>query len=868
MLGSHDQMVANTSPTGRLPIRTLPDLFESQVTRSPDEIAVAFQDERITYKELNERANRLAWRLISLGIGPEVLVALALDRSIEMIVALLAVLKTGGAYVPLDLGAPSERLKYMIGDSGAAYVISASRLSAQLETMVPILQIDSPAFLSALERFPSDAPQDKDRLLRLESENLAYVIYTSGSTGRPKGVGITHRSITQFLEDMVDRLWVTTSDVILAVTTISFDIATLEIFLPLIAGARIAMLDSIAVRDPTLIRDAAIRFGATVIQTTPTRWAALVEAGVSGVRPWVGGEALSGALAAELQRIGPAINLYGPTETTVWSTTWALPEPIGGFSATAPIGKPIVDTQVYVLDQSLEAVVQGDVGELYIAGFGLARGYMHRPGLTAERFIACPFGPAGSRMYRTGDLVRQLPDGNLEFLGRGDHQVKIRGYRIELGEIEAELLAIPGVKQAIVVAREIAQSSQLVAYIVPQSNTPPPSSSDLRAGLVAKLPDYMIPAAFVALDSFPLMVNGKLDRSALPVPDISSQKRYREPSTDIETALCRLFERLTGAARVGVDDNFFDLGGHSLLAIRLIAEIEKVLERKLSLAAVFHASTPGELARLIAGNSTAPEWLSLLPMVQGGAGEPLFMVQWLERDLARHLGANRPVWGLSLGLSRNFISASRAMPATMEATAAHYIEEMKSVRPIGPYLLLGHSAGGVVAFEMARQLLEAGETVSFLGLLDAYFPRPPESLERYTLLNQIINLIKMPIKYSTRYLSQYINNLLSPIFRTPRYNLYEGSSLDVGYRAKFTNYIVAYYVPSVLNIRIDYFKSSAPIYSVRTKSPSPAEIEWACLTQVGLKLHVIDGDHMDIVKDPVAAETAALIEKAISENSD
>ena len=880
-------------PAGRIPVgsegllvqdsvafndndHTIPALFELAAAASPHAIALIFRDQRISYGELDARANRLARYLISRGVAPEGLVALALERSVEMVVAILAVLKAGGAYVPLDPKAPSERIQFMTRDSAARLLLTTRDVAGKLgleSVGAAVACLDDVDFVRELTDFSSAPPSDGERGAPLRSGHLAYVIYTSGSTGRPKGVAITHRNVArlftttrQWFDFGPDHIWA-------LFMSYAFDVSVWELWAPLLHGGRLVIVDEDTRRSPGDLLALLARERVTGLCQTPSSFYSVVDFVRTSPSPDLSlshiilvGEALEfRRLAPWYQRYGDAAilaNMYGPTETTVYVTYMALNRAIAESTTASLIGRGFPDISLVVLDAGLSPVPSGDVGELYIIGDGLARGYLNRPGLTAERFLACPFGPPGSRMYRTGDLARWTESGDLDFLGRADQQVKIRGYRIEPGEIEVALIDLAGVGQAAVVPREIAGELRLVAYLVPRAAVQAPAPSEIRAALSARLPDYMIPAAFVTLDALPLNTSGKLDRQALPTPEVAGEGDYRQPSNETERLIADLFKRLTGAARVSVDDSFFDLGGHSLLGVRLMVEVQKALGRKLPLADLFHGPTVAELARRVTGKEPSSEWRSLVPIHFGGEGPPLFMVQWIERDLARHLAAKRPIWGLSVGIARPFVGDGQSLPETIEETAAHYIEEMRSVRPEGPYQLLGHSAGGVVAYEMARQLVEAGQTVSFLGLLDAAFPRPRDRRRVYPLWRQAVNFVQVPPEQSVRNAKAYFKGLINKAL-SDEDEEEVGSSLSPGYRARFVAHAMENYTPRPYSGKIHFFKSTAPIYRLRTAPPPPPETDWAAMAAGEFEVHEVAGEHMEIVKNPLAAKTAAVIEACL-----
>jgi amino acid adenylation domain-containing protein len=551
-------------------------LFEAQVERTPDSIAVIFDDQSLTYRQLNQRANQLAHHLRSLGIGPEKMVGVYLERSLEMVVAVLGVLKSGGAYIPMDPMFPAQRIGYMIEDSQMPVIVTQRSLTDSLppHNAQFVLMDDDSLMLARL-------PQENPSLLG-DTESLAYTIFTSGSTGRPKGVQIPHRALVNFLISMQHQPGICPTDVLASVTTLSFDIAGLELYLPLISGARLVVLSADTAADGVVLADALENYEATILQATPATWRLLIETGWTGrpnLKMLCGGEPMSQSLAKQLlDRGGELWNMYGPTETTIWSTICHITPEDTIYS----IGRPIANTQVYILDNHLQPLPVGVSGALYIGGDGLARGYLGRPDLTAKSFIPVDFPGGGDssprRIYNTGDLARYLPDGRIECLGRNDSQVKIRGFRIELGEIEAVLSQHPAIKQAVVIVREdIPGDKRLVAYLTAE-NENAPASRELRNLLHEKLPPYMLPAAYVTLENFPLTPNGKVDRRALPAPVQSNadvQKNIQPPSTPNELIIATAWQKALNMSQVGVYDNFFDLGGHSLLGMQVVADIQE-----------------------------------------------------------------------------------------------------------------------------------------------------------------------------------------------------------------------------------------------------------------------------------------------------
>ena len=581
-------------------------LFETQAAATPDAIAVVHGDHTITYRELERRANRLARHLVAIGLKPGDLAGVYMERSIEAVTAILGVLKAGGAYVPLDPAFPADRIAFMLADSAAGIVLTDSLQRTDLPaTPARIVQLDSD--WTTIERQP-DRPPDG---IPASPDELAYVIYTSGSTGKPKGVQIPHRAVVNFLQSMAREPGMSAEDRLLSVTTMSFDIFGLELFLPLTTGARVILADRDDAMDGQRLGELIDLHAVTVMQATPSTWRLLVDSGWSGrssLRMLCGGEALPRDLVAPLLELGGELwNLYGPTETTIWSTVFRV------RSADEPvlIGRPIANTRTHILDDAFEPVAPGVVGELYIGGLGLARGYLNRPELTAEKFIADPFRP-GERLYRTGDLARYRADGRIECLGRIDHQVKLRGFRIELGEIETRLKDIESIRECVAVLREDRSGDRrLIAYYVLREGADA-TESDLRRHLKTHLPEYMVPQHFVRLPALPLTPNRKIDRKALPAPlaEAGGDRALVLPRSDVERDIAAIWEAVLRCGPVGVSQDFFESGGHSLLATQVMSRINRQFDIKLPLQKLFEATTIEAQAALV----DELRWAAAAPM--------------------------------------------------------------------------------------------------------------------------------------------------------------------------------------------------------------------------------------------------------------
>ncbi|MEH7625710.1 non-ribosomal peptide synthetase DhbF [Bacillus subtilis] len=725
------------SVSEKIPHACLPEQFEKQAALRPDAIAVVYEDQALSYAELNERANRLARFLISEGVGPEQFVALALPRSLEMAVGLLAVLKAGAAYLPLDPDYPADRIAFMLKDAQPAFIMTNTKAADHIPPVenVPKIVLDDPELAEKLNTYPAENPKNKDRTQPLSPLNTAYVIYTSGSTGVPKGVMIPHQNVTRLFAATEHWFRFSSDDIWTMFHSYAFDFSVWEIWGPLLHGGRLVIVPHHVSRSPEAFLRLLVKEGVTVLNQTPSAFYQFMQA--EREQPDLG-QALSlryvifGGEALELSRLEDwynrhpenrpqLINMYGITETTVHVSYIELDRSMAALRANSLIGCGIPDLGVYVLDERLQPVPPGVAGELYVSGAGLARGYLGRPGLTSGRFIADPFGPPGTRMYRTGDVARLRADGSLDYVGRADHQVKIRGFRIELGEIEAALVQHPQLEDAAVIVREDQPGDKrLAAYVIPSEETF--DTAELRKYAAERLPDYMVPAAFVTMKELPLTPNGKLDRKALPAPDFAAAVTGRGPRTPQEEILCDLFMEVLHLPRVGIDDRFFDLGGHSLLAVQLMSRIREALGVELSIGNLFEAPTVAGLAERLEMGSSQSALDVLLPLRTSGDKPPLFCVHpagglsWCYAGLMNNIGTDYPIYGLQA----RGIGQREELPKTLDDMAADYIKQIRTVQPKGPYHLLGWSLGGNVVQAMATQLQNQGEEVSLLVMLDAY----------------------------------------------------------------------------------------------------------------------------------------------------
>ena len=851
--------------------RSIPGLFEDQVAITPDAVAAVFEGMSLTYRDLNRNVNRLAHHLGRYGVGPNVLVGIYLDRSLEMLVAVLAVLKAGGAYVPLDPAYPADRLEFMIQDAELPLVVTRAALLRRISigAGVRALCIDHEA--NAIDAEPEVDP------VAHAAADLAYVIYTSGSTGRPKGVQIAHRSLTNVVAAFRKTLGVRPSDVLVSVTTLSFDIAALELFLPLVTGARLVIASREATADPVKLRALVADEGATIVQATPTTWRMLVEAGwqgAEGMRILCGGEALSPEIAARLVVTGASVwNVYGPTETTIWSTMHRL----DGSDAPIPIGRPIANTETYVLDRNGEPVPIGVPGELYIGGVGVAHGYLNRPQLTAEKFVHDRFsGRPGSRLYQTGDIARHRPDGTIEFLGRADQQVKVRGFRIELGEIESVLASHPAITQAVVAVREDHLGERTLAAYVRFDNSATVSSTELRAFLRERLPDHMIPSTCTTLEAFPLTPNGKVDRRRLPEPEDTRGPALPVPPRDeVERQLLRIWEEILAVEGVGVRESFFDLGGHSMLAVRMFARLEQSLQIRLPLATLFQAPTIEGLADVIrVGGHSAPR-RSLVVIQPTGSQPPVFAVPGVGgnvlcyHDLARLLAPDQPFYGLQ---SRGLDGSEKAL-TRIEDIAASFLAEIRDVQPAGPYTLVGTCMGGVVAYEMAQQLHLAGEKVDLLVLLETWrpmapsgrFPRPGARARALVfLVRRRLRLYLQELRnHSGRQQLKYLfRRVMMLVQMTIRGDVFRGDRNEFDQQVVTNANLAAYQ-----RYKARVYSGRGVLFLAETRavpSHDDPRLAWRQLLQGGAEIHTVPGhDSGSMLDEPHVRVLARLLKACI-----
>jgi len=855
----------NTEKAFPFAVQCIPQLFEARVELTPNATAAIFETKKLTYAELNRRANQLAHHLRKSGVGPEVLVGICMSRSLEMIVGLLGILKAGGAYVPLDPAYPAERLHFMLQDSGAALLLTEEPIKERIA--------DKPAQVVCIDTdWPEISKEREENLTTtVEPNNLAYVIYTSGSTGKPKGVAIEHRSAAALLAWARSVFSPEELSGVLASTSICFDLSVFELFVPLSCGGKVVLANDV-LHLHSLSSASEVR----LINTVPSAMVELLHLG--GVPQSVqtvnlAGEPLPASLVDELYnqtQVKRVCDLYGPSEDTTYSTfAVRLPQ------SQATIGRPISNTRCYLLDEDLQPVPVGVPGELYLAGTGLARGYLNRPELTATAFVPDPFTPG--RLYKTGDLSRYLADGNIEYLGRIDRQVKIRGFRIEPGEIEARLRKHSSVRDVAVVARQ----GRLVAYVVPVAKPAGDVAklwNELRAFIKASLPEYMSPAIFVALDALPLTTNGKVDRRSLPLPDESQrdlEQAYVAPRDQLEQQLATLWANVLQRKSIGVNDNFFELGGNSLLAARLFAQIENRLGKHLPLATLFRFPTVEQLANSLRDSDTFKPWSSLVAIQPEGSRPPLFCVHaaganvLIYRPLSRHLGNDQPVFALQAqGLD------GRTKPlTTVEEMAALYISEIRAFQPRGPYFLLGASFGGLVIYEMAQQLLAQDQEVALLAMLNTNCPL-------YSFAKRMQCHVGHLMEYGPRrYLSAAGNGVKRRL--TGRIANKKNSEAKTGAadpeiqkllaRDSGVDESLVRTVAAILSAEEQYvparqeYPGKITLFWARDAAPEFEDnrLGWRRMAAGGFDLHVVPGTHTTMREEPYVAELAVKLKSCL-----
>lgn len=864
------------------------ELFEIQAEQTPDAVAVVYQDQQLTYQELNIKANQLAHHLRSLGVGPEVLVGICVERSLEMVVGLLGILKAGGAYVPLDPKYPKERLADLLSDSQAPVLLTQQPLVSRLpEHNARVVCLDTD-----WERIEQESEQ------KLESgvapEHLAYIIYTSGSTGKPKGVTIEHRGAVNTIIDINDRFGIGSADRVLNVCSLNFDLSVYDVFGLLATGGAIVIPEASIAPNPAHWLELMQRERITVWNSAPpvmqlfmSYVAGQSEVSLPALRiAMLSGDWIPITLPEQIKSVAEnvrVISLGGATEASIWSIYYPI-EAVDPTWKSIPYGRPLANQQFYVLDSRLQPMPIGVAGELHIGGIGVARSYFNRPELTEQKFIPDPFSTEpDARLYKTGDLGRYLPDGNIEFLGRLDHQVKIRGFRIELGEIESVLTQHPQVREVLVIAREDRPGDKyLAAYVVPHPGKTP-TISELRSFVKQTLPEYMVPAVAL-LDTLPLTPNGKIDRRALPVPEQNSQetaKTFVAPRDRLESQLAKIWESVLGVQPIGVKDNFFVLGGHSLLAANLWTQIEKITEKKLPLATLFQAPTIEQLANALREEGWSPSCSSLMVIQPGSPKKtPLFCIHVLGRGLefyrpmARYFDPEQPMYGLTTEIST--LDQKEAPANRVEDLAEFYVKEMQTLQPQGPYLLTGVSFGGEVAFEMAQILMAQGEKVALLALLDTLKENSESAIRQVATSDRLSghwsNLLKRGPGYIWEKLQPKVDEQLQN-FDSSRKRIcckfYQrlGRPLpeelqEFTYRELNTE-ASNQYIPKVYPGRLTLIRAHDKATDVSVSAFIDPELGWGGLATEGIEIHEVHGNHLSMLKEPHVRKLAETLEACI-----
>ncbi|MBS1600361.1 MAG: amino acid adenylation domain-containing protein [Bacteroidetes bacterium] len=856
--------------------KSLPDLISNVAKKFPEKTAIQFGDQNISYKNLEETSDRLAALLSDLQVGPGDIIGLAVDRSAEMLISLLAIMKSGAAYLPIDPQYPQQRIEYMLQDSAAKILLTSQKYKKRFHTGAKEILIED-----AWKKLHDYS--GKKIAQKVTGNDVAYVLYTSGSTGKPKAVQIEHHNLVNFLLSMQKTPGVGSDDRLLAVTTISFDIAGLELYLPLISGAEVIITDMDTAKDGRLLMEIVQKKNVTVMQATPSTWKMMLESGWNSKLPLkvlCGGEALPKDLADKLlSKCGSLWNMYGPTETTIWSTVKQI-MPTDEFIT---IGHPIDNTQVYILDEYMKPLTEGAVGEIFIAGDGVARGYLNRPELTSERFPDNSIsGKKGEKMYRTGDLGKFLENGEVQCLGRIDHQVKIRGYRIELGEIEQLLNKQKNIKESVVVARE----EKLVAYIVPENineksgelQKQPELSSVWKQALRESLPDYMVPSDFIVIKNLPLTPNGKIDRNALPKPEQQQEgkaRKYVAPRNETEKLVASIWAELLEVENVSIYDDFFEIGGHSLIAARAMIRLENETGKRLPLATLLEAPTVEKLSQLVNSDIPAVNWNSLVPIKTTGHKPPIYIVHGfgmnvlLFNNVAKNMDAEQPVYALQA----RGLNADEKPFDNMEDIAAHYISEIIAQDPGPSYALAGYSFGGIIAFEMAKQLKAMGKEISMLGMFDTYAdnysdyfdPRLRKMTKKVRrqfpkFMFILKSLIKNPVgtvAYQADFVRGKFNRLLGkeqPTEMLTENDIKIGEIYDYAYR----NYKMTPY-----DGVIDLFKVKKRLYFLDDLE----FLGWKPYTKRGVVVHEIAGDHKTFLFSPFDKEFGKVLQGVMDERA-
>ncbi|TXE12887.1 amino acid adenylation domain-containing protein [Seonamhaeicola algicola] len=841
------------------PKQPLHQLLSKQAFQTPNNLAIKLGDDSISYLDLEKQSNQLASYLISKGVSNGDFIGVSLPRSIELVVSLVAIMKCGAAYLPLDPKYPSNRLEFMLEDSGAKYLITSNELLTVLQPNTEILLIDT--ILSELGNHAT-----KPISVNVSINDNVYLLYTSGSTGKPKGVPITHKNLVNFLYSMLEEPGIEKFDKLLSITTISFDIAGLELFTPLLKGAKLILTDEETAKDSRLLLDLLKKEEITILQATPTTWQMLFDAGWNKPLPLkalCGGEAMPVVLAKKiLENVNELWNMYGPTETTIWSSV----KQISKTDDIITIGLPINNTQIYIVNEQNQLVAPGKIGELCIAGDGVAKGYWKRQDLTSEKFIKNPFeSNFGPVLYKTGDLAKLLPSGEIQCLGRIDQQVKIRGHRIELGEIEKALDALEGIKSSVI----LLNNDNLVASLIPLDINADNQAkvNKWKEALYKQLPPHMVPQKFNFVNEFPTTLNGKIDRKSLleSLKNKLAVEVTNDNLTNSEKIIANIWKECLNTQQIDIHSDFFEIGGHSLIAVKVMTMIEKQTGNRLPLASLLTNSSISKLAAYMDKNFIT--WNSLVPLKTEGSKPPLFIVHGanynvlIYKNLAENLDKDQPVYGLQA----KGISGDEKPHDSVEAMAAHYISEILTINPNGPFKLAGFSFGGIIAFEMAKQLKSKGKNVETLALFDSYvYPHYyyNKSFKKNMIkkLYSICQLIYMCVdmfssikKFKRRWgLLKIMYSGFILRFKYGKEKQYQiqfnrTSKIDEYHQKAYANYKIT---PE--NIKIDLFRATENIYFAHDFNL----LGWKKIALNGIKKHKVAGNHTDMLLPPSVKDFA------------
>lgn len=850
------------------PNESLYELLKKQAIAEPDRIAVEFHHTKLTYEALHKKTNQLAHYFKNQGVESGDFIGVALSRNIDLITTILAILQCGAAYLPLDPEYPKSRLEFMLNDSSCKFLITNNKFSSSFPNAINQLLIED-ALINSQE-FPNTPLS-----IFVSQDNLAYLLYTSGSTGKPKGVKVTHKNLVNFLNSMALQPGINKNDRLLSITTISFDIAGLELFLPLLKGATLILCDEDTTKDGRLLLDLLRKKDISILQATPTTWKMLLD--LDWIKPLplkalCGGEALTLNLAQRLlSKCDSLWNMYGPTETTIWSAT----KQVLIDDNLITIGKPIANTQLYIIDENCKLLPPGSIGEIGISGDGVSLGYLNRLELTSEKFISHPFSTKNiDTLYRTGDLGKLLPNGEIQCLGRTDQQVKIRGHRIELGDIETALSSLNEIKDAVVTAN----TETLTAHVVTNKKINNDIIKHWRSNLKELLPSHLIPHEFNLLDALPTTLNGKVDRKALIKPEEQKNKKfhYTPPRTKAEQIVSDIWESCLNIEKIDIFSNFFELGGHSLIAVKVMALLEKQTGKRLPLSSLFEYSTVEKLAQLLNLDNRFITWDSLVPIKREGSKTPLYIVHGAGMNvlifnaLAKNLDNDQPVYGLQAkglnGIDKPF--------ATVEEIAAHYIKAIVKDNPNGPYAIAGYSFGGIIAYEMVRQMMSKNKKVTMLAMLDTYvhpsyyysttIHKKMASLS-YNLKSYFYVLYHMfaSWEHSKKRINtkiQRIKNLYLTIKngKKKQHEIIYNQPYELD---RMNNIASRKYYLKPQNIKIDLFRVEDELYYVHDREL----LGWKNIALNGVEVHTIPGDHVELFSPPNDKKSALILQDILDQ---